>query len=306
MKIPSGRSLTADSAGYALLKRLEESNKPVVAVDVADAVTASLISAAHSDYFEGFWISSLGVSLRMGFEDAYTLNSRDYAQLISDIKLISPNEHIVVDADNGGQSYKNAQYAYKHYSALGVSVAFMENKSGIKFNSLAESSAHTLENRDSFAAKVEAAKKTQNKTLVGIRLEDAIVADYNPEQALSEAIKTTQYYMANAKPDFFLFHWKKETADVPVEFAKRYFEAFKNEADLPYLACVPTTYSKSISNTKLGEAGYRLIILGNPVLRAQMKAARDVAKTIAESDSLVEADKNVFPLKELMKINNTL
>lgn len=306
MNIPSARKLAPNSAGLALLERLESNKKPVVAIDVADAVTAHLISTTYSSYFEGFWISSLGVSLRMGFEDAYTLNSRDYAQITADIRLVSPNEHIVVDADNGGQSYKNAQYAYKHYATLGASVAFMENKSGIKFNSLAESSAHTLENQDSFAAKVEAAKKVQDKTLVGIRLEDAIVADHNPEQALSDAIKTTQFYMNKAKPDFFLFHWKKETADVPVEFARRYFETFKLEKSLPYLACVPTTYSKNITNTKLGEAGYRLIILGNPVLRAQMKAAKDVAKSIAEADSLAEADKSVFPLKELMKINGAL
>jgi 2-methylisocitrate lyase-like PEP mutase family enzyme len=242
----------------------------------------------------------------MGFEDAYTLSPRDYSQLIKDIQLVSSRGFIIIDADNGGQSYKNARYAYNHYSTLGASIAFMENKAGVKFNSLAESSAHTLEDRESFASKVEAAKKVQNRTLVGIRLEDAIVADNNPEQALSDAMETTKYFMKHAKPDFFLFHWKKETGEVPVEFAKRYFEVFKKENNLPYLACVPTTYSKNITNTQLGEAGYRLIILGNPVLRAQIKAVQDVAKSIVEADSLKSADQNVLTLKDLMKINSSL
>jgi len=141
---------------------------------------------------------------------------------------------------------------------------------------------------------------------VGIRIEDGIVADNDPEKALSDAIATTHFFMKHAKPDFFLFHWKKETSNVPVEFAKRYFKTFKKESDLPYLACVPTTYSKNITNTQLGVAGYKLIILGNPVLRAQIKAAQDVVKSIVETDSLKNADQNVLPLKDLMEINSIL
>jgi hypothetical protein len=54
MKTPSGRNLIPSSAGYLFLERLEKDNKPVIAIDTADAVTAKVIHSNHANYFEGF------------------------------------------------------------------------------------------------------------------------------------------------------------------------------------------------------------------------------------------------------------
>lgn len=300
---PSERILLKGCAGYKFLKRLKEIQKPIIAIDISNALTASIVHSYNSSFFESSWISSLGFSLERGFEDAYTLSPRDYMQKIQEIKLKVPEQFLIVDADNGGQSYKNTEYAFELYGSLGVHLAFVENKSGVKCNSLAKNVEHTLEKKDIFTNKINAAIKSQNHCLVGIRIEDAIVNDDNSALALREAIDTVGYYMEHSKPDFFLFHWKKEDPTIPLEFAKEYKKRFNYIKNLPHLACVPTTYSKNISNLALYNSGYKVIIYGNPLLRTHIQGVLNTLEQIEKSDSLKIFDQSSFPLKELMKLN---
>ncbi len=104
MKTPSNRILNKNSTGQQLLDRILGISEPVIAIDTTDALSAALLSS-YSSFFEANWISSLGLSSRLGFSDAYNLSPRDYIELINDIKMISTKTFIVVDADNGGESF---------------------------------------------------------------------------------------------------------------------------------------------------------------------------------------------------------
>lgn len=303
---PSRRIFLKNSPGYKLLKRLKETHKAIVAIDTSNALTASIVHNYSSNFFEGSWISSLGFSLECGFEDAYTLSPRDYMQRIQEIRLTVPEQFLIVDADNGGQSYKNTQYAFELYGSLGVNLAFVENKSGVKYNSLAKNVDHTLEKREVFAQKINSALKAQSTCLVGIRIEDAIVNDNEKTLALNAALEAVEYYLEHSKPDFFLFHWKREDATVPVEFAQQYKNRFKYVKDLPLLACVPTTYSKNVSNSDLYTAGYSVIIYGNPLLRTHIQGVLNTLQKIESADSLRSFDEASFSLNKLMELNGKL
>lgn len=305
MKAPSNRILDHNSEGLRLLNYISNTSKPVIAVDTSDALSAVLLTK-HSSFFEANWISSLGISSRLGFPDAYNLSPRDYSEVINDIKMVSSKSFIVVDADNGGQSFKNTSYAFKLYSSLNVSLAFVENKRGVKFNSVDPSAGkyHSLENKEIFAQKINSALSTQNTTLVGIRLEDGIINDEDEDKSIKETLEITNYFLKNSKPDFFLFHWKKESPKIPLKYAKEYHKLIiKNHIkNPPYLACVPTTYSKNISCKKLYESGYKIIIYGNALLRVQTQAVMEALEDIKSNDSLQKLERKMAPTKLILDL----
>ncbi|MCL4416846.1 MAG: isocitrate lyase/phosphoenolpyruvate mutase family protein [Actinobacteria bacterium] len=304
MKSPSNRSLK-DSAGEKLLLRLKKIQKPLIAIDAIDAFTLKF-QDGYSSFFEGSWMSSLGLSSRHGFSDAYNLSPRDFIVPINDIKMASDRGFIIVDADNGGQSHKNTSYTFKLFASLGVSLAFVENKKGVKFNSVDPCAGkfHTLEDRDIFAKKINAAIASQNSTLVGIRLEDSIVNDDDELESIKAALNAADYFIQKCRPDFFLFHWKKDSPEIPIRFAREYRKLISKYAikSPPYLACVPTTYSKNISNQKLYKEGYSIIIYGNALLRVQAKAIINALDAIKESDSLKTLEAEMLPTKAILDL----
>lgn len=299
---PSERNLDKNSSGYLLLERLKQKKGPVVCIDVLDAMTARLLSK-HSANIEGCWISSLGISTRLGIEDVYNISPRDYSQLIRDVKLSAPNKYIIVDADNGGQSHKNTEYAFNIYADLSVALGIVENKRGLKYNSTDKNAGklHELEDNEVFAEKIIKAKK-QNKTLVGIRIENAISNDDNPDRAIDEALKVVEFFHKTSKPDLFIFHWKLESPDIPLRFAVEYNKLFSKDLNRPFLGCIPTTYSKNISNRDLYKGGYDLIIYGNPLLRGQISSIYKVLDSINQNDSLKELDQDLPTVDDVLKL----
>lgn len=299
MNCPSQRNLDQNSEGYRLLKRMQSIKKPVVCIDTTDVFTARFIEQ-FSALIEGLWISSLGVSSRLFIEDAYNISPRDYLALIRDMLLVKKNTFTIVDADNGGQSYKNTDYAFKLYNSLQVAIGIIENKRGTKYNSVDKNASklHSLEDNGVFAEKIKHAKK-QDGTLVAIRIENGIVNDDNPEDAISESLKLIEYFYNNEKPDMFVFHWKKEDPTVVLRFAELYMEKYADDTNRPLLGCIPTTYSKNITNISLYEAGYNLIIYGNILLRTQLNSIKETLKDIESVDSLQLADSKVPSVEEL-------
>jgi len=176
----------------------------------------------------------------------------------------------------------------------------------VKFNSVDPSAGkyHSLENKEVFAQKINAALRVQNTTLVGIRLEDGIINDEDKNKSIKETLNTTDYFLKNSKPDFFLFHWKKESPEIPLRYAKEYFKLIiKNRIkNPPFLACVPTTYSKNISSQKLYESGYQIIIYGNALLRVQAQAIIDSLENIKLNDSLEKLEKKMLPTKLILDL----
>lgn len=299
MNCPSQRNLNQNSEGYRLLKRMQDVKKPVVSIDTTDTLTAKLIEQ-YSTLIEGLWISSLGVSSRLCIEDAYNISPRDYLALIRDILLVKKNTFTIVDADNGGQSYKNTDYAFRLYNSLQVAIGIVENKRGTKYNSVDKNASklHSLEDNDIFAEKIKHAKQ-QDGTLVAIRIENGIMNDDNPEIALKESMNLVDYFYNNEKPDMFVFHWKEEDPTTVVKFAKLYLEKYGEDTNRPLLGCIPTTYSKNISNTSLYEAGYNLIIYGNILLRTQLNSIKTTLQNIESVDSLQLADSKVPSVEDL-------
>lgn len=305
MKIPSGRIIRDDSAGARYLSVLNKTKAPIIAIDTSDAYSA-LILEKFAKKISACWISSLGNSAKLGFSDVYNLSPRDYADLIVNIRRLCPNKSVIVDADNGGQSYKNTAFAFTMYAHWGVSVAFVENKRGVKFNSVdpKASALHDLDEPAVFAEKINAAIECQNETLVGVRLENAIINDDNADLAIEETLAAASYYLQHSRPDYFLFHWKKEDPTVPIRLGKEFTKLVSElpPEDRPLLAAVPTTYSKNITAQKLYEAGYSTVIYGNPLLRSQYAATKNAIESIEQFDSLVSLDTAMPPTSDILAI----
>jgi len=301
MKLPSERVVTENSRTAYALNKLKQN---ILAVDTLDAFTAQLLRN-NTDVVQGLWISSLGVSARAGFEDVYNLSPRDYVQLIQDISMVRNKEEqlLIVDADNGGQSHKNTRYAFELYAQLGVDLGIVENKRGVKYNSVDASATklHQLEDNSVFADKINAAKK-QEVALVAARIENGILNEEDSEKAVEESMQVTDYLYKNARPDMYVFHWKTSDPATPVLFAKKYHEKYSSDDNRPLLGCIPTTYSKNISNQQLFRSGYNLIVYGNILLRSQMKSVLDALNSIQANDSTRRLDEELPNLKELFSL----
>lgn len=205
MKLPSERVVSDDSHIAYVISRLRQN---ILAIDTLDAFTAKLLSS-HTEIVQGLWISSLGASARAGFEDVYNLSPRDYVQLIQDINSVRKKETqmLIVDADNGGQSHKNTKYAFELYAQLNVDIGIIENKRGLKYNSIDENASklHHLEEDSAFAEKINAAKQ-QEVTLVAARIENGILNEEDSKKAVEESMKVVDFPYQKARPDMYVFH----------------------------------------------------------------------------------------------------
>jgi 2-methylisocitrate lyase-like PEP mutase family enzyme len=303
MKLPSQRIVEDNSqAARAFQVFAKNKNGGVLAIDALDAFTVQLLNG-YQNLIQGLWISSLGSSARAGLEDVYNLSPRDYSELICDINLVKKKQLIIVDADNGGQNYKNTRYAFELYAQLGVHMGIVENKRGLKYNSVDDTATklHEIEDNSVFGAKINAAM-LQNTTLVAARIENGILNEENPELAIDESLAVVDYLYQNARPDMYVFHWKGDNPQTPIKFAKMYYEKYHNDDNRPLLGCIPTTYSKNIENKKLFKCGYSLIIYGNVLLRTQMKSIHETILSIDKLDSLRELDKSLPNLKNLFDV----
>lgn len=293
--------LTKGSAGAELLEYLKLSQRAFVVIDTLDVFSAMVIHEYGSDVIDGAWVSSLGNSTRIGIPDVYNINVRDYSTMLTDLRLKLPEMPIVVDADNGGQSHKTTRYTFAQLANLGVSLGVIENKRGTKYNSIDQTAAklHELEDTEIFAQKVNAAMK-QNETMVAIRLENAIVNEDDLEVAKQSCMEAISYFNEHAKPHMYVIHWKLTDPSFIVDFGKAYLDRFGEEA--PLLGCIPTTYSKNITNNELYEAGYKLLIYGNPLLRAQYQSIRTTLDQIRQAGGLKLVDENTPSPKEVFEL----
>lgn len=288
------------SAAEQLTQLIDSSDRALVVTDTLDVFSSILLEKYAQGVIDGAWISSLGVSSRIGIPDVYNISVRDYAPIISDMKQRLPNFPIVVDADNGGQSYKTTKYTFQKLAALGVGLGIIENKRGAKYNSIDQSATklHKLEDNEVFAQKVNAALG-QSKTMVGVRLENAIVNEDNYEVAMDSCMEEIDYFNQNSRPHFYVIHWKQADPEFIVSFGKAYVHKYGSDA--PYLACIPTTYSKNITNQALYEAGYKLLVYGNPMLRTQLQGVKDLIDKVREADNLSLVDKDIPSPKEIFE-----
>lgn len=280
------------------LKRLIESKDIVKILESHNALTGLIIEKANIYKnkrlieFDGMWSSSLTDSATKGLPDNSSLSFSSRILSLQDM-LDATTKPIVFDADNGGQ-IEHLSFLVRSLERSGISAIIIEDKTGIKKNSLFKNQSESKQDSPKhFAKKIKKICQTrQSKDFMVIaRIESFILG-----KGLKDALIRAEIY-SKAGVDAILIHSKEKTPSEIFSFAK---EFKKNKHFIP-LVSVPSTYSK-VYEKDLIKNGFKLVIYANQLLRAAYPAMKNTALTILKNGRAFEADKKIISIKKIINL----
>ena len=242
--------------------------------------------------FDAIWISSLCDSTDKGKPDIELVDMTSRIRTIEDIMEVT-TKPIIFDGDTGGLK-EHFAYTVKTLERLGVSMVIIEDKIGLKKNSLFGNDViqqqETIEN---FCEKIKVgklAKKTKD-FMICARIE-SLILDKGIEDALNRAIA-----YVNAGADAVMIHSRKKEPDEIFEFVSR----FRAENTTTPIVVVPTSFN-SVYEEEFKERGVNIVIYANQLIRAAFPAMRDVAETILKNHRAQEVDDKCISIKEVITL----
>lgn len=242
--------------------------------------------------FDGIWISSLTDSAAKGKPDMEYVDFTSRLNTINEILEVT-TKPIILDGDSGGLT-EHFVLMVKTLERLGVSAVIIEDKIGLKQNSLEENG--TLQEQDSiekFARKISEGKRAQvtEDFMVIARIESLIL-----KKGVEDALKRAKAYI-EAGTDCIMIHSKEKNPDEILEFCREY-EKFENKVPL---VAVPSTYSQ-ISEEELINAGVDVVIYANHLIRSAFPAMVKTAESILLNQRAHEIEEFCVPISDFLEL----
>lgn len=282
------------------LRRLLTAKKAIKGMEVHNGLTGLIvenintISSKLNSYqeFDFMWGSSLTDSTARGKPDIEAVDVSLRLSGLNEILEVT-TKPLIYDADTGGQ-IEHFKFTVKNLERMGVSAAIIEDKTGLKKNSLfgndVSQSQDTIEN---FCEKIKAGKSAQvtEDFMIIARIESLIL-----DKGLDDAIKRAAAYL-EAGADGIMIHSRKKSPDEIIDFCKLYNRLESRK----YLVAVPSSYN-SITNQELESHGVNIVIYANHLIRAAYPAMIKVATSILENERSLEADNQLLPIKDILEL----
>jgi phosphoenolpyruvate phosphomutase len=280
------------------LRRLLQSKRLVRLMEAHNGLTGLIVENIGIDdlgarrEFDGIWASSLTESTAKGKPDIEAVDVTARMQTLHDLLEVT-SKPIVYDADTGGKP-EHLQFTIRTLERLGVSAAVIEDKIGLKKNSLFGNDVPQIQDSiESFCAKIQAGKKAQvtDDFMLVARIESLIL-----EQGIADAVARAEAYIG-AGADGILIHSKQKAPDEIFEFC-RHYAAFDRRVPL---FVVPSTYNR-VTESELIEQGVSVVIYANQLLRAAYPAMVETAKSILSHGRSAEADDRLMSITEILDL----
>lgn len=280
------------------LRRLLQAKPLVRLMEAHNGLTGLIVESIGLDRdgarfeFDGMWASSLTESTAKGKPDIEAVDVTARTQTLHDILEVT-SKPIVYDADTGGKP-EHFQFTVRTLERLGVSAAVIEDKVGLKKNSLFGNEVPQIQDSiESFCAKIRAGKDAQvtDDFMVVARIESLIL-----DQGIEDAVTRAEAYIA-AGADGILIHSKQKVADEIFEFCGRY-SGFERRVPL---IVVPSTYNK-VTEKELVDQGVNVVIYANQLLRAAYPAMLETARSILTHGRSAEADDQLMSISEILDL----
>ena len=277
------------------LKRLLEAKDIVRFLEAHNGITGliventSVLKDNKPHEFDGIWISSLTDSTAKGKPDIGLVERLDTLNQI----LEATTKPIIVDGDNGGVP-EHFVFTVKTLERLGVSAIIIEDKIGLKKNSLFGTGVEqTQDSIEDFSYKISQGKKSQatNDFMILARIESLVL-----KKGMDDALKRAKAYI-EAGADGIMIHSKEKEPDEILEFCRKY-SLFDRKVPL---VVVPSTYSK-ITERELIDANVSVVIYANHLLRSAYPAMLKTAETILQNERCHEADKDCMTIKDILTL----
>jgi len=280
------------------LKRLIDSKDIVRVMESHNGLTGLLIEKTSTvkdnqvQEIDAMWSSSLADSLTRGKPDIEAVDFSSRLVTLQDI-LDCTTKPIIYDGDTGGQ-IEHFPYAVRTLERLGVSAIIIEDKIGLKRNSLfGDSVSQELAPIEEFCNKIQAgckAKVTDHFMIIS-RIESFISG-----LDVDDAIERAKRYI-EAGTDGIMIHSKEKTSDQIDAFCERYQEFDKK---VP-LIVVPTTYSH-VYEEELVKKGVNVVIYANHLLRSAYPAMRNTILSILENGRSFDNNDSYISVKQVLDI----
>ncbi len=242
--------------------------------------------------FDGAWISSLTDSVSKGKPDTGFV---DFTSRINTIEQVleSTTKPIILDGDNGGD-VSHFVLMVKTLERLGVSAVIIEDKTGLKKNSLFGTDVEQIQEDVSvFADKIKKGKESQitDDFMIIARIESLILG-----KGVYDALIRAKAYI-DAGADAIMIHSKDKDTSELFKFLDEYS---RFECKVP-IVVAPSAYSH-VSEKELQERGVNVVIYANHLLRSAYPAMKRTAEMILKHERAHEVEEFCMPIKEILEL----
>ena len=277
------------------LKELLATKKSIRVMETSNGLTGLIVENTKVDNkeYDAMWLSSLCDSTLKGKPDNEVVDFSSRVKTIEEIFEVT-TKPLIVDGDTGGKT-EHFVFNVKTLERLGVSAIIIEDKKGLKQNSLlGDSTMQILEEKEVFANKIKQGKKAlQTDDFMIIARIESFIAN----ESLDNALERADCYI-EAGADAIMIHSYKKDGNEIMEFLKE----FRIKHPTIPIVLVPTTYS-SYTETELYNNGANIVIYANHLLRSAYKSMVEVAKKILNDERSLEASEEYcVSMKEILNI----
>ena len=293
------RELSLPNIRRQRLKRALDMKGLITAMEAHSGLTGLIVEKTTVEekngglkQFDAMWISSLCDSTEKGKPDIELVDMTSRFRTIDDIMEVT-TKPIIFDGDTGGLK-EHFVYTVRTLERMGVSMIIIEDKCGLKKNSLFGTEVkQTQDSIESFSEKIKAGKAAQKSSdfMICARIESLIL-----EQGIDDALKRAFAYV-KAGADAIMIHSRKKDPDEIFEFV----EKFRAKNKVTPVVVVPTSFN-TVTEEEFKKRGVNIVIYANQLIRAGFPAMQSVAKRILECHRSKEVDDVCISIKEIITL----
>jgi len=273
-------------------------NKPIVRILEAHNALSALIAEdievernGESVSFDGIWSSSLTDSTAKGKPDIEVIDITSRINAVNEIFDVT-TKPMIFDGDTGGKT-EHFEFTVKSLERIGVSAIIIEDKTGLKKNSLFGNDVfQTQDSIENFCDKITRGKSAQNGDdfMIIARIESLIL-----EAGMEDALTRSEAYI-KAGADGIMIHSKHKNPAEIIEFMQK----FREKDEITPVVVVPSSFN-SVTIEEFEEMGVNVVITANHMLRAAYPAMLKVAKSILSNGRSLEAEPDCMSIKEILE-----
>lgn len=248
------------------------------------------------DQFDAMWVSSLCDSTAKGKPDIELVDLSSRLRTIDDIMEVT-TKPIILDGDTGGMA-EHFVYNVRTLERMGVSAVIIEDKKGLKKNSLFGTEVEqTQDSIEGFSEKIRAGKRAQltDDFMIIARIESLIL-----ERGMEDALKRAAAFTEAGADGIMIHSRKKDPAEI-LEFCDRFRAVDKHTP----IVVVPTSFN-TITEEELAAHGVNIVIYANQLTRSAFPAMQKTAEDILRCHRAKEVDDRLMPIKEIITLIDEL
>lgn len=282
----------------ARLKKSIQMKKTVSAIEAHSGLTGLIAenTLVYKDgearQFDAMWVSSLCDSTAKGKPDIELVDMTSRFRTIDDIMEVT-TKPIIFDGDTGGLT-EHFAYTVKTLERMGVSMVIIEDKTGLKKNSLFGTEVEqTQASIPDFCEKIKAGKKAQKTKdfMICARVESLIL-----ERGMDDALERA-FAFVGAGADAIMIHSRQKDPAEIFEFVDK----FRKKDKATPIVVVPTSFN-TVTEEEFKNRGVNVVIYANQLTRTAFPAMQNAAKLILENHRAKECDDVCMPFKDIITL----